>query len=160
MQRAVLEAQRAELALQREVAENQHDTARRVAEAAMREQHRRLLQMAIDDPLLMAVWPGYGSDTSEDLCRQFMYANLIISYQYMCWETGYLANHEIEDTLHYIFASPKVQEFWEKTRAPRDLSSPHSGTMREFYDICELAYQRQILGLATGPGPDDLTESR
>ncbi|MFF7286567.1 DUF6082 family protein [Streptomyces griseorubiginosus] len=160
LQRAALEAQRTELALQREVAENQYDTARRVAEAAMREQHRHLIQMAIDDPLLMAVWPGYGCEMSEDLRRQFMYANLILSYQWMCWDTGYLEHNEIENTLHHIFSSPKMQEFWEKTRIPRDLSTPHSGGMRGFYDAAEMAYQRQVLDLTTRPDPDNLAEPR
>jgi hypothetical protein len=108
----------------------------------------------------MEVWPGYDGEMSEDLRRQFMYANLIISFQWMCWETGYLADNEVENTLHHMFSSHKVQEFWERTRVPRDLSSPHSGGMREFYDHCELAYQRQILGLATRPDSDDLAEPR
>ncbi len=160
LQRAVLEAQRAELALQREVADNQHDAARRVAEAAVREQHRRLIQMALDDPLLMAVWPGYGPDLPADLTKQFMYANLVISYQWMCWELDYVNDDECENTLHYLFSSPTMREFWELTRSARDRATPHTGRMRRFYDFAELAYQRQLLDLAARPGADDVAEPR
>ncbi|MDC0770464.1 DUF6082 family protein [Streptomyces sp. HD] len=160
MQREVLEAQRAELALQREVAENQHDTARRVAEAAIREQHRQLLQMALDDPLLRAVWPLYGPDIPEGLTRQFMYANLIISHQCMCWELGYLDDDASASNLYHIFSSPTMREFWERTRAARDCATPHAGKMRQFYDAAEIAYQRQLLTLTARPGAGDLAEPR
>ncbi|MCF3134045.1 DUF6082 family protein [Streptomyces olivochromogenes] len=160
MQREVLEAQRAELALQREVAENQHETARRVAEAAIREQHRRLFQMAFDDPLLMAVWPPYEPDIPADRTRQFMYANLVISHQCMCWELGYLDDESSVSNLYYLFSSAPMREFWERTRAARDCATPHSGKMRQFYDAAEMAYQRQLLNLTARPGADDLAEPR
>ncbi|MFE0251431.1 DUF6082 family protein [Streptomyces sp. NPDC059010] len=156
MQREVLEAQRAELALQREVAENQHHMTRRVAEAAMREQHRKLIQMAIDDPLLMAVWPGYGSEVSDGLRKQFMYANLIISHLWTHWNTG--ERDEVEKTLDHIFSSPTIRDFWERTRVSRDLSLPSDGGLRHFYDTVELAYQRQTLNQAMRLDPNNLAE--
>ncbi|MEU6140274.1 DUF6082 family protein [Streptomyces sp. NPDC047081] len=144
--------------LMRKVAEEQHNTARRVAEASIREQHRRLTQMALDDPLLMAVWPAYGPDITEDTARQFMYANLILTYQRTCWEMEYIDDAEFQDVLHYIFSSTKMCEFWEKARGARDGGTPHSGEMRDFYDIAEMAYQRQLLNMSTRSGADDLAE--
>lgn len=160
MQREVLDAQRAELALQRQVAENQHETARRVAEAAIREQHRQLLQMALDDPRLMTVWPQYAPDMPEELTRQFMYANLIVSHLSMCWELGYLDDDACASSLYYTFSSVTMRQFWEQTRAARDCATPHTGKMRQFYDAAEMAYQRQLLDLTTRPGADDLAEPR
>jgi len=160
MQREVLDAQRAELALQRQVAENQHETTRRVAEAAVREQHRQLLQLALGDPLLMSVWPPYAPDMPEELTRQFMYANLIISHLCMCWELDYLDDEECASNLYFTFSSCTMREFWEITRANRDCSTPHTGKMRQFYDVAEMAYQRQLLNLTARPGADDLAEPR
>ncbi|MEU7580689.1 DUF6082 family protein [Streptomyces sp. NPDC041068] len=158
MQREALEAQRTELSLQRGVAENQHETSRRVAEAAVRGQHRHLLQMAIDDPTLMAVWPGYGPDVSEERQRQFMYANLIISHWCMCYELGYYSEAEIVDSLSHTFSSAKILDFWETARIPRDSSTPHTGGMREFYDLCELAYQHQLMRIGARSDSDSLAE--
>ncbi|MFJ5210872.1 MULTISPECIES: DUF6082 family protein [Streptomyces] len=160
MQREVLEAQRAELASQREVAESQHETARRVAEAAIREQHRHLFQMALEDPSLMAVWPPYGPNIPPDVTRQYAYANLIISHLCMCWELGYLDDDACASNLYYTFSSATMREFWEQSRATRDCATPHSGKMRQFYDTAELAYQRQLLNLSARPGADDLAEPR
>lgn len=116
--------------------------------------------MALGDPLLMNVWPQYAPNMTEELTRQFMYANLIISHVCMCWELGYLDDEACESNLYYIFSSCAMREFWEQSRAIRDCATPHTGKMRQFYDSAEMAYQRQLLNLTARPGVDDLTEPR
>ncbi|MDX6330820.1 MAG: hypothetical protein QOI83_3203 [Streptomycetaceae bacterium] len=144
MHREVLEAQRIELSLQREDALNQHKSTHRSAEAAVRGQHLKLLQMAIEDPLLMTCWPNYGRDISDDRRKQYMYCNLIISHHCMCYELGYFTDEEVEESLHNIFGSEMIREFWEKTRAPRNSTTPYGGQMRKFYEVAELAYLRRV----------------
>ncbi|WP_221740747.1 DUF6082 family protein [Streptomyces sp. RP5T] len=146
MHREVLEAQTAELCLQREAGQSQHNTVRRSAEAAVRARHIKLLEMAMDDPLLMQCWPDYGPDTSHNCRKQYMYCNLIISHHCMCYELGYFTDEEVEASLYHIFGNEIVRSFWEKTRAPRGRTAPHGGLMRKFYDMTELAYLRRVDG--------------
>jgi hypothetical protein len=144
MHREVLDAQRLELSLQREEAHDLHQNTRRSAEAAVREQHIKLLQMAIEDPLLMKCWPSYGRNISDDRRKQYMYCNLIISHQCMCYELGYFTDAEIEESLYRIFSSAIIREFWEKTRIGRNSATPYGGKMRKFYETTELAYLRRV----------------
>lgn len=146
MHREVLEAQTAELCLQRETSQEQHKTVQRSAEAAVRGQHIKLLEMAINDPLLMGCWPGYSPGISDDRRKQYMYCNLIISHHCMCYELGYFTDEEVEASLYHLFGSEIVRSFWETTRMPRNHTAPHGGLMRKFYDMTELAYMRRVGG--------------
>jgi len=140
LQRETLEAQTTELALQRESSLDQHKTARRSAEAAVRARHIKLLEMAINDPLLMECWAGYSSNISNDRKKQYLYCNLIISHCCMCYELGYVNDDEVQASLRHILSNEVVREFWESTRAPRNIVAPHGGKLRKFYDFAELAY--------------------
>ncbi|GGL62484.1 hypothetical protein GCM10010129_02610 [Streptomyces fumigatiscleroticus] len=146
MHRELLEAQRLELAMQRQVAEGQHKSAQQAAAAALRRQHQSLFRMAIGDPLLMDCWPGYGPDVTGDRRRQYMYANLVISHHAMCYELGYYTDDEVEEALFHTFGSAVTKEFWEATRSSRDSSTPYGGGMRKFYDLAESAYHRHVSG--------------
>jgi hypothetical protein len=143
--RQVLDAQRLELALQREDASNQYKSTQRTAEAAVRGQHRKLLEMAIVDPALMECWPSYDREVSEKRAKQYVYSNLIISHHCMCYELGYFTDAEVEESIYHIFNSAVIREFWEVTRASRNRTTPHGGGMRKFYDAAESAYQRRAL---------------
>ncbi|MEV0220060.1 DUF6082 family protein [Streptomyces sp. NPDC050704] len=143
MQRQLLEAQRLELSMQREIAEGQHKSSQQAAAASFRRQHQSLLQMAIGDPLLMECWPGYGPEVTGDRRRQYMYANLVISHHAMCYELGYYTDDEIEEALYHTFGSAVTQKFWKETRSRRNSSTPYGGSMRKFYDLAELAYLRR-----------------
>ncbi|MET7472895.1 DUF6082 family protein [Streptomyces sp. NPDC005648] len=144
MHREALEAQRLELALQREGAQEQYRSAQRAAEAAVRSQHRKLLHMAIEDPVLMECWPRYGAGVSASRQKQYMYCNLIISHHCMCYELGYFTDAEVEYSLYHIFESGVVRDFWQATRRGRDRTTPHGGVMRKFYDMAEVAYARRL----------------
>jgi cell division protein FtsL len=144
MHREVLEAQTAELCLQRESTQGQHKTVQRSAEAAVRARHIKLLEMAINDPVLMQCWPVYGIADSDELRKQYIYCNLIISHHCMCYELGYFTDEEVEQTLYHTFSNDVVRNFWEATRPARTRTAPHGGQLRKFYDMAELAYLRQV----------------
>ncbi|GHA56013.1 hypothetical protein GCM10010372_65170 [Streptomyces tauricus] len=144
MHREVLEAQTAELCLQRESSQEQHKTVQRSAEAAVRARHIQLLEMAMNDPALMRCWPIYGTASSDEGRKQFLYCNLIISHHCMCYELGYFTDDEVEQTLYHTFGNEIVRTFWEVTRPARARTAWHGGTMRKFYDLAELAYLRQV----------------
>ncbi|MBK3629806.1 hypothetical protein JHN59_34365 [Streptomyces sp. MBT49] len=144
MHRAVLEAQTAELCLQREMTESQHKTVQRSAEAAVRARHIKLLEMAINDPLLMDCWSGYGPNISDDRRKQYLYCNLIVSHQCMCYELGYYTDEEVISSLRGIFHNEVMRNFWQATQVARDQIAQHGGSMRKFYDLAELAYSHQM----------------
>ncbi|WP_158711515.1 DUF6082 family protein [Streptomyces xylophagus] len=142
MHREVLEAQTAELCLQRESTQDQHKTVRRSAEAAVRARHIKLLEMAMNDPELMECWPNYSPGISAARRKQYMYCNLIISHYCMCYELGYITDNEAEENLVHIFNSDFVRDFWKSSRVSRGHTAPYGGSMRKFYDIAEIAYAR------------------
>ncbi|MFF5307375.1 DUF6082 family protein [Streptomyces sp. NPDC013161] len=130
------------ISLQREDAQIHHDAMlERSSQAMVQGQHLKLLQMAIDDPLLMECWPNYGANgVPDELRRQYMYCNLIISHHYTSYELGNFTDAEVEETLRYTFKSAVIRNFWDATRFARSRTAPHGGTMRKFYDMAELAY--------------------
>jgi hypothetical protein len=140
----VLDAQRAELALQREDARSSHEILQRTAEAAVRGQHQGLMHMAIEDPELAAVWPGYGPEVPEERTKQYLYANLIVSFHCMVYMLNYYTDHEAEENICYLFKSRVIRDFWEDTREARTQNSPYGGKMRKFYELAESAYQRDV----------------
>ncbi|MBW8798250.1 MAG: hypothetical protein JF597_33110 [Streptomyces sp.] len=144
MHREVLEAQTAELCLQRESAQGQHKTVQRSAEAAVRALHVKLLEMAIDDPALMKCWPIYATADTEEVRKQYLYCNLIISHHCMCYELGYFTDEEVEQSLYHAFGNEIIRNFWETSRPARTHTAPHGGIMRKFYDLAELAYTHQM----------------
>ncbi|MGW7661633.1 DUF6082 family protein [Streptomyces sp. NPDC054756] len=139
LQRQTLEAQTVELSLQRENSRDQQMAAQRSAEAAVRAQHIKLLEMAIGDPLLMACWSGYG-DVPDDRKKQYAYCNLIISHCYMCYELNYVNDDEVQASLRHMLGNDIVREFWVSTRPSRNQISPYGGKLRKFYDFGEIAY--------------------
>lgn len=143
MHREVLEAQTAELCLQRESAQGQHKTVRRSAEAAVRARHIQLLEMAINDPALMKCWPIYGLADTDEQRKQYLYCNLIMSHHYMCYELEYVTDEELEESLYHAFSNDILRNFWKASRPGRNRSTPHGGHMRKFYDLAELSYARQ-----------------
>ncbi|MFG3254134.1 DUF6082 family protein [Streptomyces sp. NPDC048172] len=144
LHRQVMEAQVSELGLQRETTQDQHKTVQRSAEAAVRGQHVKLLEMAINDPLLMGCWPDYGPDVSPERSKQYMYCNLVVSHHYMCYQLGYSTDDEVEASLHHLFGNEILRSFWGTTRTPRGRTAPYGGPMRKFYDLADLAYARRL----------------
>ncbi|WP_419666912.1 DUF6082 family protein [Streptomyces sp. 2-1] len=144
MHREVLESQTSELCMQREMVESQHKTVQRSAEAAVRARHIKLLEMAINDPALMHCWSGYGPNISDDRRKQYLYCNLIISHQCMCYELGYYTDEEVVNSLRGIFNNEVMRGFWQATQVARDQIAQHGGTMHKFYDLAELAHSHRL----------------
>ncbi|MER6418335.1 DUF6082 family protein [Streptomyces sp. NPDC001137] len=142
MQRELLDAQLNEVMSQSEYARINNECAQRMAEAAVREQHQALLSAAIEDPLLADVWPGWGTDVSEEKRKQFLYANLIISFHYMAYTVNYTSVDEVEASMFRLFQSEVISEFWEQSRPIRAGGTAPGGSMWKFYEMAELAYQR------------------
>ncbi|MGW3116721.1 DUF6082 family protein [Streptomyces sp. NPDC001107] len=146
MQRELLDAQLNEVMSQSEYARINNECAQRMAEAAVREQHYALLSAAIEDPLLADVWPGWGTDVSEEKRKQFLYANLIISFQYMVYMVNYTSADEVEASMFRLFQSEVISEFWEQSRPIRMGGTAPGGAMWKFYETAELAYQQHKAG--------------
>ncbi|MFD6286918.1 DUF6082 family protein [Streptomyces sp. NPDC060205] len=140
----VLEGQRAELALQREATHKQGESARCSAEAALRAQHQRLLELALRDPLLMEVWPSHDPTLPQERKRQYMYANLIISHHYMCHTGGSFTEEEISVSLRHIFSAALMREFWEWSSSHRQRTIIPAGSMAKFYAVAEQAYLERL----------------
>lgn len=146
MRREEMAAQCEEMRMQREDARLGHEGAQRTAEAAVRGQHLALTRMAIEDPVLSAVWPGYGSEADEVRTKQYRYANLIVSFQCMAYQLKYNTDDEALEIMAHLFSSPIIHSFWEETRAGRNRCTPYGGAMRKFYDLAELAFERHTSG--------------
>jgi hypothetical protein len=149
MQRELLDAQLNEVMSQSEYARVNNECAQRMAEATVRAQHYALIGAAMDDPLLADVWPSWGSDISEEKRKQFLYANLIVSFQCMAYMVNYMTADEVESSMFHLFRSDVIRDFWERSRSARAAGTAPGGAMWKFYEMTELAYQHY---LADGPG--------
>ncbi len=142
MRREEMATQCEEIRAQREDARLGHESAFRTAEAAVRGQHMALMRMAIEDQELSAVWPGYGMDSNPQRVKQYRYANLIISFQCMAYQLKYHTDDEALEAMQHLFSSPIIRDFWIETRVGRNRVTPYGGSMRKFYDLAELAFER------------------
>ncbi|MCI3274266.1 DUF6082 family protein [Streptomyces cylindrosporus] len=142
MQRELLDAQLNEVMSQSEYARINNECAQRMAEATVRAQHHALITSAIDDPVLADVWPGWGPDISAEKRKQFLYANLIVSFQCMAYMVDYMSADEVDASMYRIFQSEIICEFWERSRPARFVGTASGGAMWKFYEMAEVAYQR------------------
>jgi hypothetical protein len=90
----------------------------RSVNAEVRNQHIALMQMAINDPDLAAVWPHDGSNDPLTQ-RQYFYANLLIQHAWLQHTTGIATHAEMISNLKHLFASPIVRAFWRDTANTR-----------------------------------------
>jgi hypothetical protein len=118
MQFRELQAQRAELALQRELAGRVEGHLHRSAEAELRTLHMDLLKLAMNDRQLAAVWPPFPGVTEEQN-RQFLYANLVLQHTWLQKSLGLSSKAETQSNLRYLFASPLIREYWRATEPSR-----------------------------------------
>jgi multisubunit Na+/H+ antiporter MnhC subunit len=118
MQFRELQAQRAELALQRELAGRVEGHLRRSAEAELRTLHMDLLKLAMNDSQLAAVWPPFPG-VSAERNRQFLYANLVLQHVWLQHSLGASTEAETQSNLRYLLASPLIREYWRATAPSR-----------------------------------------
>ncbi len=93
-------------------------TLQRSLEAEVRKQHLQLVQLALNDPQLAAVWPrDAGGDVTAQ--RQHFYANELIQHMWLAFVSGLSTRDQLVNDLRFLFASPKIRAFWEETAATR-----------------------------------------
>lgn len=143
MRRDEMAVQYDEMRRHREEARVSYESNQRIAEATVRGQHLALMKIALQDPLLAEVWPNFGPEVTEECGRQYQYANLIISFECMAYALNYVTDDEALETLSYLFGSPIIREFWNRTRAARNRTSLRGGRMREFYNLADLSFRRR-----------------
>lgn len=142
MQRQLLDAQLTEVMSQSEYARFNNECVQRLAEATVRAQHQSLISAAIEDSLLAAVWPGWGAEVTEEKRKQFLYANLIVSFQYMGYAANYMSLDEVKASMARMFQGEVIREFWEQSRSARHVGITPGSDMAKVYEMAELAYQQ------------------
>jgi hypothetical protein len=90
----------------------------RSVDTEVRNQHVELIQMAINDADLAAVWPNDGGNEPATQ-RQYFYANLLVQHVWLQHTTGIATHDEMVNNLKYLFASPMVRAFWRDTANSR-----------------------------------------
>jgi Family of unknown function (DUF6082) len=129
-------------------------TLQRGVDAEVRNQHVILIQMAINDPDLAAVWPAIGGNDQRTQ-RQYQYANLLIQHVWLQYTAGIATREEMVSNLRFLFASPKIRAFWEGTTKSRQ--SIYVEGSREL-DLASFANQilaeyQAVLACAGDAGP-------
>lgn len=137
-----LRMQRAELKMQREAAEQSQHELFRSSESTLRALHMGLLDMAIKDEELAAVWPEYLPDITPLRRKQFLYVNLVLSHVNLCYRTIDRNEDVWLETLAEIFQSPIVQDFWQTVREHRRGVRQTETVGREFDRLCDEAFRR------------------
>ncbi|MEV0714339.1 DUF6082 family protein [Asanoa sp. NPDC050611] len=117
MQFTELRSQRSEIAIQRDALLRTQVELHRSAEANLRQVHMDLVKMSMDDPQLALVWPQV---TNSDVRRrQYMYANLILQYNWLRVHISDVSEVELENVFRHLFLSPIMREYWTETATVR-----------------------------------------
>jgi hypothetical protein len=114
-----LSFQRAELRVQRMVAERSGEELRRSADASLRMLHFELLRLSIDDPALARVWPESSADDDPQERRQMVYANLVFQHASMSMVMAGYTDDQIRESLRYLFSSEAMRAYWLGAAAAR-----------------------------------------
>jgi Family of unknown function (DUF6082) len=114
-------------------------------EQATREQHARLVEMALTDPVYQRAWGGlYDMYGSSDQYRQHGYINLIVSFWRDHYVLGDFRDHAMHGLAASLFRGEAGRGFWADTRDMR-LETAEGGRDRRFCQIMEEEYQKAIL---------------
>ena len=125
----------AELARQRQFLTHNHAELRRTSHANLGMLHQNLLKMSIDDEELAAVWPSFDADLSTTTKRQFLYANLIYSFEVRALQSEIYTEAGIIRMMRHLFSSPAMRAYWRATASGRRYLEP---------DSAESSYARQV----------------
>ncbi|MGW3245160.1 DUF6082 family protein [Streptomyces sp. NPDC001070] len=116
---------RRELTLQRRELTRTHAELYRSAEADVRAVHVELLKIAIENPELISVWPGFESIPAER-GRELLYTNLVFAQHLLAFRLDNLRPSEMRGHLRVLVQSTKFREYWEFTRPHRAVLDPDS----------------------------------
>lgn len=116
---------RRELSLQRRELTRTHAQLYRSAEADVRAVHVELLKIAIENPELIKVWPGFESVPVER-GRELLYTNLVFAHHLLAFRLENLRPSEMRGHLRVLAQSAKFRDYWEFTHPQRALLDPES----------------------------------
>ncbi|WP_433725969.1 DUF6082 family protein [Actinoplanes sp. CA-051413] len=125
----------AELARQRQFLIHNHAELRRTSHANLGMLHQNLLKMSIDDEELAAVWPDFDLDLPPSTKRQFLYANLIFSFEVRALQSEIYTEAGIIRMMRHLFSSPVMRAYWRATESGRKYLEP---------DGAEFSYAQQV----------------
>ena len=114
----------AELARQRHFSTHNHAELRRTSHANLGMLHQNLLKMSIDDEELAAVWPDFDLDLPAATKRQFLYANLIYSFEVRALQSEIYTEAGIIRMMRHLFSSPVMRHIGVRPRVAVDTSNP------------------------------------
>lgn len=147
----------AELERQQQFLTHNHAELRRAAHAHLGLLHQQIIKMSIDDEELAAVWPAIDLDVPANVNRQFLYANLICSFQFRSLQSENYTEAEITESLRYLFSSPIMRAYWHATEGVREQLDSDSAELlfaRRISRICA-EYEKVVArnGRSTPHGP-------
>jgi hypothetical protein len=88
--------------------------------------HQNLVKMSIDDDDLAQVWPAFDPSITPERNRQFLYANLIYSFQLTALQSGNHTETSVIETMRYLFSNPQMRDYWRFARKARTTLDPAS----------------------------------
>ncbi|MEU7885854.1 DUF6082 family protein [Microbispora bryophytorum] len=113
-------------------------TARKEVE---RNHHFQLMEMAINNPELLACWGAVDSGRQARISRQRLYLNLIISYWEMMYEVGETSTQMLRSNAQTVLFSQQLgHDFWTDIRTDR-LAVANNARQRRFWKILDEEYR-------------------
>jgi Family of unknown function (DUF6082) len=116
----------AELERQRRFLTHNHAELRRTSHASLGMLHLELVKMSIEREELAAVWPAIDPDLPAEINRQYLYANLIYSFELRAMQSDIYTESAVARTIRYLFSSPVMRAYWQATRSGRKQLDPTS----------------------------------
>ncbi|MEU5689701.1 DUF6082 family protein [Streptomyces venezuelae] len=117
-------------------------------EASIRETHRELLMLSLNDPVLRACWGSPSNELPNDQARQVMFANLIVNW----WQTQYVLKEvseaELAISLTTFFRGEIGRTYWNRVRPSwgRVAEAAHSKRKKRFVAIVDEQYRLAVSG--------------
>ncbi|MFD8075766.1 DUF6082 family protein [Streptomyces sp. NPDC059718] len=135
---------RRELSLQRRELARTHAQLYRSAEAHVRAVHVELLKIAIENPELMAVWPGFESVPVER-GRELLYTNLVFAQHLLAFRLDNASPSEMRGHLRVLVRSAKFRDYWEFSRPHRALLDPDGDEVQfgRLVDVAITEYEQR-----------------
>jgi hypothetical protein len=148
---------RAELERQRQFLTHNHAELRRTSHANLGMLHQQLVKMSIDDEDLAAVWPTFDPNLPASVNRQYLYANLIYSFQLRALRSENHTEASVIESMRYLFSNPVMRAYWHAAESAREQLDPESTEFsfaRRVDKICT-EYEKVVAGNSrmSAPGP-------
>lgn len=126
---------------------------RAVREQGIRTEHRELMFKALDDPFLLAVWGGSADPAMRDDDQRLLtYANQIVSFWQMAYDSGRMSAAELRNGAREFFTGRIGRAYWKGAHGDRE-SAAMDSTERRFHAIVAEEYAEAV---KRPPAPDKL----